>query len=564
MLTFAFRAADPTLRRERRPFVPLERTIDRRLALRLALPAVAALAAYLPSLSGGFLSDDYSLLHFFYGADAREVAARVAKTFVSGVGSPSNQYRPLTMASFAANTLLDGADAPAWRLVNVVLHAANATLVALLSWQLAGPDTRGARKAAVAAGLAFAWFAPSAEAVSWIAARFDGMALLWMLVAACAFMASRRWSDGFGVMSLVASVLAFMSKESGAIGPVLIAALAWTRRPSEEGIVRSVARALLAVWPWVAVGAAYFVYRTWIFGDPFRFYPGTSPGSDLLKGKWLLALPASADWWPLVMPETLARQVYALSGLFLGIAAVSAALTDRREGRVLVAIVGAFFAACALLFSHWGWSGNGEGGRVLYALAAIASLAVALPLRSPDGGLRRLGLVIALVFLGSGLVLTRGAVDRRAQAGAEMNALTAALAATADTMPPESYGIVVVPDRIGAIPFARNAQGGTMLPPVQRRPLSQNLVVQLAADLPNWPKMLAANIIGRLKTEPLQDVTANPQAPAGTGVMSSPDRFYCWNTKTHMLVSMPLVFAPGYGDWSEVWARGLDAAGCQV
>ena len=33
---------------------------------------------------------------------------------------------------------------------------------------------------------------PSAEAVAWIAARFDGMALLWMLVAACAFMASRQ------------------------------------------------------------------------------------------------------------------------------------------------------------------------------------------------------------------------------------------------------------------------------------------------------------------------------------------------------------------------------------
>jgi hypothetical protein len=543
--------------------MPVERAIDRRLALRLALPAVAALAVYLPSLSGGFLSDDYSLLHFFYGADAREVAARVARTFVSGVGPPSNQYRPLTMASFAVNTIVNGADAPAWRLVNVALHALNATLVALLSWQLAGPGTRGARTAAVAAGLAFAWFAPSAEAVSWIAARFDGMALLWMLVAACAFMASRAWWDRYGVMSLAASILAFMSKESGAIGPVLIAALAWARRPSDEGFVRSIVRALLAAWPWVAIGAAYFAYRTWIFGDPFRFYPGTSPGSDLLKGKWLLALPASADWWPLVMPEHLLLHVYGLSALFLGIAAASAGLTDRHEGRVLVAIAGAFFAACALLFSHWGWSGNGEGGRVLYALAAIASLAVALPLRSPDGALRRVGLMIALVLLACGLVLTRGAVDRRAEAGAEMNALTAALAATADAMPPSSYGFVVVPDRIGAIPFARNAQGGIMLPPVQRRPLSPNLVVQLADDLPNWPKMLAANIIGRLKAEPLQDVTANPHTPAGTDAALSPDRFYCWNVKTHTLVSMPLVFAPGYADWSEVWARGLDAAGCR-
>ena len=63
----------------------------RSVVLMLALPAMAAFVVYLPALRGGFLSDDYSLLHFFYGADAREVAARVAKTFVSGVGPPSNQ-----------------------------------------------------------------------------------------------------------------------------------------------------------------------------------------------------------------------------------------------------------------------------------------------------------------------------------------------------------------------------------------------------------------------------------------------------------------------------------------
>ena len=544
--------------------IQIERISRRRFAVMLGLPALAALVVYLPSLSGGFLSDDYSLLHFFYGVDARETAARVARTFVSGVGPPSNQYRPLTMASFAANTLLNGADSPAWRLVNVGLHAANAALIAVLSWQLAGPTTRSAHRAAIVAGLAFAWFAPSAEAVAWIAARFDGMALFWMLTAVCAFMASRAWWDRFGVMSLAASALAFMSKESAAIGPLLIAALAWARRPTDEGYARGVVRALGDIWPWVAIGIGYFVYRMWIFGDPFRFYPGTSPGSDLLKLKWLLALPASADWWPRVMPEGWLLRVYALSALFVGIAAVSAGLSDRREWRVLVALVAAFLGASALLFSHWSWSDNGEGGRVLYALAAIAALILALPLRSPDGGLRRVGAGIALVFLVSGLVLTHGAVERRAQAGAEMNALTAALAATAEATPSNSYAFVVVPDRIGAIPFARNAQGGILLPPVQRRALSQNLVVQLAADLPGWPKLIAANIIGRLKSEPLDDVTQNPQSAASSPTPAVPDRFYCWSTRTHMLVSMSLVFASDYVDWNEVWARGLDTAGCRT
>ena len=65
-----------------------------------------------------------------------------------------------------------------------------------------------------------------------------------------------------------------------------------------------------------------------------------------------------------------------------------------------------------------------------------------------------------------------------------MRALIAALAQTADAVPAGSYAFVIVPDHVGSIPFARNAQGGLMLPPVQPRPLSAQLVVQLADDLP--------------------------------------------------------------------------------
>jgi hypothetical protein len=533
-------------------------------ALMLALPALAALAVYAPALPGGFLSDDYSQIHLFYDADAREVAARVGKTFVSGVGPPSSQYRPLTMASFAANMLLSGADPAAWRLTNVLLHAGNAALVALLAWQLAGASTRAPRAAALAAGLAFAWFAPGAEAVAWIAARFDGMALFWMLVAACAFMASRDWRDRYGVASLAASVLAFMSKESAAIGPALIVALSWLKRPEDEGLVRGGVRAIVGALPWLAIAAAYFAYRAWIFGDPFRFYPGTSPGTALLSGKWLAALPASGDWWPLVLPEAGPRKVYAIAGVLLGIAAISAGLRDRGEARVLAAVMLAFLAALALLFSHWGWSVTGEGGRVVYAPAAIAALAVALPLRSPGRRLRHAAWIVAFVLLGSGLLLTRGAVERRAQAGAQMRSLIAALAQTADALPAGSYAFVVVPDHLGAIPFARNAQGGLMLPPVQPRSLSAQLVVQLADDLPSWPELLEKNIIGRLKTEPFSSVMAGLRSPGAPPPHAVPDHYYCWSPLSHRLVLLPLAFAPGFGDWNQLWARALDSAACRA
>ena len=168
------------------------------------------------------------------------------------------------------------------------------------------------------------------------------------------------------------------------------------------------------------------------------------------------------------------------------------------------------------------------------------------------------------MLLGSGLLLTRGAVERRAQAGAQMRALIAALAQTADALPADSYAFVVVPDHLGSIPFARNAQGGLMLPPVQPRSLSAQLVVQLPDDLPSWPDMLEKNIVGRLKAEPLASVTAGAPPSGAAPPRAVPDHYFCWSPRSSKLVRLPLAFAPGFRDWNEVWARALDSAGCRA
>ena len=162
------------------------------------------------------------------------------------------------------------------------------------------------------------------------------------------------------------------------------------------------------------------------------------------------------------------------------------------------------------------------------------------------------------------MLLTRAAVERRAQAGAEVRALIAALGKTADALPAGSYAFVIVPDHLGSIPFARNAQGGLMSPPVQARPLSSQLVVQLAEDLPRWPDLLERNIVGRLKSEPLASVTADPQAPGTSPPRAVPDHFFCWSPRSHTLVALPLAFAADFRDWDAVWARALDAAGCRT
>jgi hypothetical protein len=92
------------------------------------------------------------------------------------------------------------------------------TPVVLSAWQLAEARARCAGSPAVVADLTFARFAPSAEAAGWVAARFAGMALVWMRAAACAFTASASWRDRYGVTSLAATVRALSRRQLSRVG----------------------------------------------------------------------------------------------------------------------------------------------------------------------------------------------------------------------------------------------------------------------------------------------------------------------------------------------------------
>jgi hypothetical protein len=415
----------------------------------------------------------------------------------------------------------------------------------------------------LAAGWLFAWFAPGVEAVAWVAARFDGMALFWMLAGACAFLESRSWHDRYGIASLAAVVLAFMSKESAAIAPALIAALAWWKRPEDEPPLRAVLRAAGTAAPWLLLAAAYFAFRTWLFGDPFRFFPGTSPLRSLLSGEWLVLLPGIIDWSRAALPETGPRLAFGGAGLMLLACAIVAACRERAQARALLAVALAVLAAFALLLPHWKWSANGEGGRVLYSIGAISILGLTLPLSAAGHRLRAVAWIFAGVMLTSEFLLAHATVLRWARAGDDARTLAAALARTAEATPAGGFAFIVIPDHVGAIPFGRNAQGGLMLPPVQAQSLSPKLVVQTTEELARWPDLFLRDIIGRLRREPLGSVAANPLTPKVPPPHMLPDRYFCWSPRAGALVPLPLVHDAGLRDWDAAWSRGLDAAGCR-
>ena len=309
------------------------------------------------------------------------------------------------------------------------------------------------------------------------------------------------------------------------------------------------------------IAALYFVFRRYLFGDPFRFFPGSSPLAALLSGEWLANIPGMLDWAVVALPEPVLRSVFAGSGLVLLLCALAAGVAERAKARALAAIAFTVLAAFVLLLPHWQWAGNGEGGRVLLAIGAIASVAAALPLASADRP-RGLAWIAAIVLLGSQWMLAQSAVARWVQAGDDTRALSGALARVAAETTPEGYAFVVLPDHVGAIPFGRNAQGGLMLPPVQAASIAPKLIVQTGDELARWPDLFTRDIIGRLRREPVTSVAANPLTPKVPPPHAMPDRWFCWSPRTHALVSVTPAFEPGLANWSDAWRTTLAAAGC--
>ncbi len=185
----------------------------------LALLFVLALLPYANALSTGFAFDDEAVIRQNPVVTERIDPLRI----LASPTPPGDLYRPLTMLSFAINERLSPGRPAPFHAVNVLLHAITTLLVYLLAVRL----VESARAALVAAAL-FAVHPVHTEAVTNIVGRAELLAalfgLLALLTAAQADVAPQRRSRlALQVASLVAFVLAMMSKESGlTVLPLLI------------------------------------------------------------------------------------------------------------------------------------------------------------------------------------------------------------------------------------------------------------------------------------------------------------------------------------------------------
>lgn len=530
------------------------RSVVPRLGLLWGVGLIVTLV-YGGELSGYFLGDDLSFL--FYVAEwtregelARQLLGEFTSTMLNGAGF---FYRPLYIASFAIDYLMWRTNSFGWHLTNLGLHLANALLLGAIVERIAG---RSRRPAAIVVGsvaaLLFALRPPSPEVVVWLTGRTDSLALLGMLVALHAYLqAHGRWGRWY-LLALGGFLFALGSKEAAVTLPGVLASLHLAgvlprRWQDHEGLRAWSRRLVVGVGPFTLVLLAYFGWRLLLFGTPFKVYLDT-PQIQLHDPAWRAVKREALRFFlaPSLQVTPLSILVLLITGV-QGLVAALAAWLSRPARRVWV------FGVCWLIVSllplaqQLSIEPTGEGSRLLYIPGAALAVVLAAPwaalLQDAPGRATRRRLLLGTGIMGSTLLILLWLPFLMAllgpwhEAGRSMRTLTAAIPGRAQAAPEGGYAILMVPDRHGGAPFARNGQGALITPPVQGRPLDARVLVVTPRSLVSFVPDLS---------------------PSAT--LHQP---WCWNVAGERFERL---FLPDHEPevWVEVWSAALRSAGCPV
>ena len=192
-----------------------------------------AIALYWPALFVGFLSDDFALTRHAAAWQLGPVTREL--------------FRPLPLLVWSV-LLHVKASSLLFHLLNILLHGTNAflTVEVVKGWQ------RDLRAASVA-GLIVLTSPLSPEAVVWCSGVFDVMATTFILLT---LLASRRYahrpSPRVRLLLYGLALAALLSKETAAVGPVLLLLDAWIRKDRSRELLTD-SLALLVIFGGISV-----------------------------------------------------------------------------------------------------------------------------------------------------------------------------------------------------------------------------------------------------------------------------------------------------------------------
>lgn len=336
---------------------------------------LAAVAAFARSFGGGFVWDDHRFIE-----ENQNVAGATPWLRLLTDASTADSYgahgivRPLRTLEFALDHALFGLSPLAFRLHSFLWHAAGAlALLAILRRLL------GAGWPALLGALFWAVHPVQAESVAFVSSRGD--VAMGALAFASVLLALRSGGgDRFEAASLAAAGLACLYKEPGVALPVVIAAL------------RAASLARVRLWPYVAVSAAYLVYRFLVQSGPIghgttAVLGGSAAGTFATMARAFgfyvaeTLLPAqSLDWFLAPSPSFAALAPVAWAGFH---AAALVAAVRLRSRLPLVTVSVAWFYGFLLPVANWPvFLGIPTAERFLHASLGGAALLVGWGVRS--------------------------------------------------------------------------------------------------------------------------------------------------------------------------------------
>lgn len=460
--------------------------------------ALALLLAW-PALNGQFLSDDLAIMHWLIRWDASGTFWwSIFAKFAAGLDVPSHYYRPLALITYGFDQrAFDWSPLP-WHLTGFLIHALNAFLVGATSRALGGDPLR----AVTAAGL-FLCFPLAPEVSIWFSGRYDALAVTGLLIAVFAHLRANGL-DRWRLISLFGFMLGLAAKEAAMTTPGLLVLASFLREPTDETLTARITRCIRECLPAILLFFAYLGLRVALFDSALQVYPDTDPSGGMDAREALRRLFVLGSIPRIVYADAALAGSIALATIVL--AAGAAFIVSRREhGLAAQWLLPASWTALSLLalVPHLGAVyAHGEGARFYYATAAWLALwiapAVAI-LRSPLGQrLMSILLVAAFAFAQT------HTLDQWARAGSAMRALLPQLEQAAAALDADAFTLALVPDHIGPVPFARNAQGGIAMPPQQPRNLLPQLVPVLPADIATWPARIRNGDIAAIKQRAIE------------------------------------------------------------
>jgi hypothetical protein len=197
--------------------------------------------------------------------------------FHSSSGFGRNEYRPLTVMSYAIDGWFWGANPVGFHLTNIVFHAITAGLVFLTVYALSTDTALG-----WLAGLIFAIHPVNHSRVVWIAARDGSICAMFLMASLLLYIRGRaRKSGTFCVLSVMLCGCALLAYEGAIILPGLVCAIEFLWFSRSGPLRRRAGESLRKTGAFWGLTMAYLVVWQVLFAGNVRGYSLSFHVSDI-------------------------------------------------------------------------------------------------------------------------------------------------------------------------------------------------------------------------------------------------------------------------------------------